>query len=127
MQLEQQRFTDTLVIEDFGWYALEAAVIVCDKIADAEDVPDIWTQLDERQREAAAHRLGIEWNLLQELLVSRCTERDALAHPDLDVMAEQWREARPAFVRQRPNDVENYDKLLCAIGVAVPDSSNTNV
>ncbi|KAL4852649.1 hypothetical protein ACK3TF_006262 [Chlorella vulgaris] len=126
MQLEQQRFRDTLAIRNFKWCTWEAAVVVRDKIADAEGVKDIWTQLDHSRAEAAAVRLGIKWKVLKEFLRTRSNERQALAHPNLDLMAEQWRKTRPAFVRQRPNVVEKYETLLQVAGVAISDASNTN-
>lgn len=69
--------------------------------------------------EAAALQLGMNWKVVQEVLDTRWHERDALAHADVDLMAEQWEAARPAFERQRPKAGEKYAKLLRAARVTI--------
>lgn len=116
LRQDQQKNADRLEIRDFQLCAWEAAVIVRDKVAAAAGVCDFW-DLDRERQDQESKALGISVKTLRQFLQSRRDDRPTAAHPSTSLIAERWREVKPALVRQQPKTIKDYEKLLRAAGV----------
>lgn len=116
LRQDQQKNADRLEIRDFQLCAWEAAVIVRDKVAATAGVRDFW-DLDRERQDHESKALGISVKTLRQFLQSRRDDRPTAAHPSTSLIAERWREVKPALVRQQPKTIKDYEKLLRAAGV----------
>ena len=122
MRQEQQERADRSEIREFQLCAWEAASIVRDKIKAAAGAQDFW-HLSREQQDDEAKKLGISIKTLKRFLKERTDGRPETAHPSPSLIAKRWRDVKPAFLRQQPKKVPDYEKLLQAAGVIRSSSS----
>ena len=122
MRQEQQERAVRSEIREFQLCAWEAASIVRDKIKAAAGAQDFW-HLSREQQDDEAKKLGISIKTLKRFLKERTDGRPETAHPSPSLIAKRWRDVKPAFLRQQPKKVPDYEKLLQAAGVIRSSSS----